>query len=101
MTTPFAALETRLNAAVFARLANASATLDGVAVSAIFDNGYALGSVGPMGMASTQPSLTLPTASVPANPVGLTVVVGGVSYLVACHEPDGTGISRLLLESGA
>lgn len=73
-------------------------TLGGVAVSAIFDNGYSLGSVGLQGMASTQPSLTLPTASVPANPVGLPVEVGGLSYLVAGHEPDGTGISRLLLE---
>ena len=45
--------------------------------------------------------LTLATADVPASPVGLTVVVGAVSYLVAEHEPDGTGISRLLLESAA
>ncbi len=74
------------------------ATLGGVAVAGIFDNGYALGSVGTFGMASTQPSLTLPTASVPANPVGMAVVVGGSSYLVAAHEPDGTGISRVLLE---
>lgn len=101
MAISFAALKARTNVAVMARLADVEATLNGVAISAIFDNGYSLGSVGPMGMASTQPSLTLPTASVPANPVGLTVVVGGVSYLVACHEPDGTGISRLLLESGA
>lgn len=101
MTAPFAALETRLNAAVFARLANASATLAGVAVAAIFDNGYALGSVGALGMASSAPTLTLATASVPADPVGLAAVVGGVSYLVAAHEPDGTGVSRLLLESAA
>lgn len=76
-------------------------TLGGAAVSGIFDNGYALGSVGPFGMASTQPVLTLATASVPANPVGITAVVGGGAYLVAAHEPDGTGISRLLLEASA
>lgn len=76
-------------------------TLGGVAVSAIFDNGYSLGGAGGLGMASTQPSITLPTASVPASPVGVAVVVGGNSYLVAAHEPDGTGVSRLLLEASA
>lgn len=74
-------------------------TINGSSVSAIFDNANALGSVGPYGMASTQPMLTLPTTSVPANPVGLSAVVGAVTYLVAAHEPDGAGVSRLLLEA--
>lgn len=98
MASTFAARESRLNQAVFAHLSNTDATLNAVAVTGIFDNGYAPGSVGPYGMASTQPSLTLSTASVPADPVGMPVVVGAASYLVAAHEPDGTGISRLLLE---
>ncbi len=76
-------------------------TLAGQSVAAVFDNASALGGVGALGMATTMPTLTLPTASVPANPVGVTVVVDSVSYLVAVHEPDGTGISRLLLESAA
>ena len=76
-----------------------AATLNGVAVSGIFDAPLALGVVGEYGMASTQPSITLPTAQVPVDPVGTSVVVGGSTYLVAAHEPDGTGISRLLLES--
>ena len=83
-----------MNAAEFAT----PITLNSVALAAIFDSANALGSVGPYGMASTQPTLTLPTAQVPANPVGLAVVVNSVGYLVAGHEPDGTGISRLLLE---
>ena len=77
------------------------ATVGGVSVSVIFDNASALGGVGAYGMASTQPTITLPTASVPATPVGSSVVHGGVGYLVAAHEPDGTGVSRLLLESAA
>ena len=76
-----------------------AATVGGVSVAVIFDNASALGAVGPFGMASTQPSVTLPTAQVPVDPVGTSVVVGGSTYLVAAHEPDGTGISRLLLES--
>jgi hypothetical protein len=78
-----------------------SVLVAGQPVAAIFDNGYALGGVGVMGMASSQPALTLATASVAANPVGATVQVGATSYLVAAHEPDGTGISRLLLEATA
>ena len=85
-------------------LARLKATADwpvvnGVAdVACIFDNGYAAGNVGAMGIASTQPTLTLPTASVPAYPVGVTAVVASVSYTVAEHQPDGTGVSMLYLE---
>lgn len=98
MSPRFAALEARLNTAVFAHISNTAATLAGNAVVGIFDNGYALGSVGPFGMASTQPTLTLATANVPAAPEGQAAVVNGVAYVVATHEPDGTGVSRLLLE---
>jgi hypothetical protein len=75
-----------------------AATLGGVAVTGIFDNGYSAGNVGGMGIASTQPTLTLPTASVPANPVGLAAVVASVTYTIAEHQPDGTGVSMLYLE---
>lgn len=78
-----------------------SVLVAGLPVNAIFDNGYALGSVGGFGMASTQPTLTLATANVPASPEGQAVVVNGVAYLVASHEPDGTGVSRLMLEKAA
>ena len=70
-------------------------------VRAVFDNASTVATAGPYGMASTQPSVTLPTPLVPANPVGTTVVVGGMTYLVATHDPDGTGMSRLLLEAVA
>lgn len=73
-------------------------TLNGVSVAAIFDNASALASVGPYGMASTQPMLTLATADVPADPIGKAATVNATNYLIAAHEPDGSGISRLLLE---
>lgn len=82
----------------FADFAATSCTVGGVAVQAIFENDLALGRVGLMGMASVQPTLLLPTASVAADPVGLAAVVGGTSYVVAAHEPDGTGVSLLRLE---
>lgn len=76
-----------------------SATVAGVAVKGIFDKAYQLGNVGVTGIATTAPVLTLATAVVPADPVGTAVVVSGVSYTVAAHEPDGTGVSLLLLEA--
>lgn len=75
-----------------------AATLEGAATHGIFDNGYALGNVGLTGMASTQPTFTLPTASISGEPVGQTLVVNAISYYVSAHEPDGTGMSRLILE---
>jgi len=75
-----------------------SATLGGVAVSVFFNNGYSAGSVGSLGMGDTSPSITLPTAQVPASPIGLSVVVQGATYVVAEHQPNATGISTLLLE---
>lgn len=74
-------------------------TVNGVAVLAMFDNGYSAGDVGTLGMASTQPAITLATADVPASPVGMAAVCNGGAYTIVAHEPDGTGISRLMLES--
>lgn len=76
-------------------------TVGGQAVQGVFDNGYALGAAGPFGVATTQPRIVCATASLPANPVGAAVVVGAASYTVAEHQPDGTGISLLLLEAAA
>ena len=80
-----------------------AATLGGsTAVRGVFDDGHALGSVGLVGMAGTQPMFTLPTDSVtPADPVGQTLVIGARSFTVAEHQPDGTGVSRLMLEAAA
>ena len=99
MSARFAALEARVNSAVFSHLANAAPTLAGVPiVRAIFDAAYQLAELSESGMATTAPVLTLPTASVPANVVGLAVVVNGKSFTVVAHEPDGTGISLLMLQ---
>lgn len=74
-------------------------TVDGASVRAIFDAAYAAGSVGAAGMAGVGPVLTLKTADVPASPVGKAAVVGATNYVVAEHQPDGTGVSLLLLEA--
>jgi hypothetical protein len=75
-----------------------NATLNGTTVRAIFDNGYAVGTVGMMGVSTSGPQLRLDTSDVPANPVGKPVVVAGLNFTVAVHDPDGTGLSTLHLE---
>lgn len=96
---PFASLESRLNASVFARLSNVVALVNGIQVAGVFSNGYAAGSVGAFGMATSGPMIELPTVSVPANPEGLQVIAHGQQYTIAEHQPDGSGISRLMLEA--
>lgn len=86
-------------ATFFAPPAGQAVTVGGMVVFAIFDNGYSLGSVGPIGMASSQPMLTLATTDVPADPVGTAVVVGSTNYTIGAHEPNGTGVSQLMLEA--
>ncbi len=101
MTTPFAAIEARANQAIIKHMANVVATVDGVSVPAIFTNAYDTASVGANGIASTQPMLTLPTTDAPASPIGKPVVINATSYTIAAHQPDGTGLSHLLLEHAA
>jgi hypothetical protein len=74
-------------------------TLDGVSVTAVFDVEYVRADAGPLGMASTSPALTVPTDSVPASPIGKPVVARSVSYTIAEHISDGTGMSILILEA--
>ena len=97
MNAAFSTLEASVNSAVMSHLSNATATLNGVEVAGIFDNAYHAGDIG-IGMASTQPAFTTLTANVTGVAVGQLLVIHGTSYYVAAHEPDGTGMSLLLLE---
>lgn len=85
--------------------------LAGVPVGGLFDNPYELGNVGGAGMASSQPTLTLPTTDVPPrvidwfryfvepfDPIELRIDINGAAYQVVAHEPDGMGVSMLVLE---
>ena len=111
LSAPFSALEQRLNASVFKRLSNAVATFaGGEQVLGIFDEPHLRADVGYMDAASTRPSFTLPTAAIPDGPswrsffagedgpVDLRLQINGVDYRVIEHEPDGSGVSRLLLQ---
>lgn len=74
------------------------AVLGGVTVHGIFDDAYAVGEVGELGMGTTHPTLLLPSAQVPAAVRGMQVQVAGQHFTVEDAQPDGTGLTLLLLE---
>lgn len=85
---------------IFGRLV----TIDGTSVTGMFDNQYR--TVDPLnglalevGHSTTDPVLWVRTDDVPDPTVGVTVSVDGIDYVIRDIEPDGTGITRLVLEA--
>lgn len=107
MDAPFAALEQRVNRAVLGRLSNAKVRIGAAKdVIGIFDNDYVVAEVGAAGMSATAPAVTLRTCDLPPGcHTGASVEIeylGGRSWWrLAEHQPDGTGLSVLLLERTA
>lgn len=97
MPTPFARLEARVNAVALAKTANATAQIGGVEVGGIFEDAGVV-SGGGIGMATTNPRITLPTASVPEAPEGQQITCNNSLYTIVEHAPDGKGFSVLELE---
>lgn len=95
MTNPAAAIESATAANAVAAFANCTATLNGVAISGIFDNGSDAG-LNNM-MLGSNPTFTCKTADA-SSPRGKTLIVDSVSYTVREAKPDGTGITVLELE---
>lgn len=91
----FAMLEARLNTAVMAHLSNTEAVLDGQAVRGIFEATPATFDV----LAGSCPTFQCTSASVPADPRNLALVIGAASYTVREYTHDGTGLCTLKLEA--
>lgn len=95
---PFARLESQVSKAVFRALSNAIVSIDGAEeFGGIFDDDAATAGVGPLGMATTQPTILVPADKLPANPVSLPISINGKAYRIAESYPDGTDM-RLMLE---
>lgn len=82
-----------------AEFGSVGAIAGGPSVNMIFDRDY----VDERGIASSSPVVLLASASVPAQPVRKTLVIaaghlGTGTYTIAGVEPDGTGMTRLILE---
>ena len=70
-------------------------TIGAAQVAAIFDNAFS----DPLGIvAGTQPMFMAASADVSTLAVGDTVTRGATAYTVASIEPDGTGITRVMLK---
>ena len=72
------------------------ASLGGVAVAGILDllPGQAFDV-----MAGTTPQFVIQSSSVPADPRGLSLIVGSSTFTVRDWTNDGTGVSTLILEA--
>jgi hypothetical protein len=92
----FAALQSRVNAAVAAKLLTDDATLDSVLITGKFANGSSAG-LNNM-LLGSNPTFTCTTADAGSTPRGKTLVVNSVNYTVREAKPDGTGFSVLELE---
>lgn len=49
-------------------------------------------------VATTAPTLLLPTDALPPVSIGSPVVVAGASYTIAALHPDGTGVTQIRLK---
>lgn len=94
MSAPFAALEASVNRATVAHLANAEAEIGGQAVLGIFDNDY----LDPLGMEASAPSFLAQAADLTGVVHGTAVTIGGVIYTARNLRPDGTGLTRVVLQ---
>jgi hypothetical protein len=70
--------------------------LNGAPVQGVFDNGYETFDV-LSGASASGPVYLLPSASVPAQPIGLPLVIGADTWKVVEAQPDGTGMTTLRL----
>jgi len=73
-----------------------TATVGGVSVRGIFNNGYDAAFAGLV--AGSAPILKIVQADAPAASYGTAVVINGTSYTVAEVQDDGTGIRDLVLK---
>lgn len=93
---PFANLEAHANAAILNQLSNVQVIIGGAMVTGIFRRPSSVLNLG-AGAADTRTTVRVASSAVMAEPVGNLVIVAGVPYEIAEEEPDGTGLTLLIL----
>lgn len=71
-----------------------SATLGASTFSVIFDRAH----LESLGISATQPVAVAKTSDVSSANKGTSITVNGTAYTVMDNQPDGTGMTTLLLE---
>lgn len=98
----FDALESRANAAAIRRLANASAQIEGgEAIPIIFDSAFVSPFGGPV--SASQPQFQALDSDLQKIDVsaGVRLVVRETDYIVRDVQPDGSGMSTVMMEKAA
>jgi len=97
MPAPFASIESATATSAVAALANATATIGASSVDGVFDNGHALALDVAAG---TRPSFLCNEDDLPALTLGTTTaVINSTTYTIVEREPDGMGLTTLVLEA--
>lgn len=97
---PFASLQQRLNRAVLGRLADAMAQVGaGEPFAVLFEQPYAAAFDGQFDAAA--PECLGDSAQLAGVQRGSAITINGTAYVVERAEPDGTGMTRLVLRPGA
>lgn len=92
----FANLEAVTNAMVLNHLSNVEVVIGGVPVPGMFRKPSAVSPVG-LGVDSSAPTITVASGAVMAEPVGKSIVIGATEYEILETDPDGTGLTKLIL----
>jgi hypothetical protein len=74
-----------------------SAVYNGATINGIFERAYVQDDSFSAGVQGYGPAFICAASSVDAVPDGKTIVILGVSYTVLRGEPDGTGVTTLIL----
>ena len=67
-------------------------------VNGIFDNEFYSSDIAENGVEGTQPRLTCASADIAGVSSGATFVISGTTYDFVREEPDGTGVSLVILK---
>ena len=94
MPTPFAALQTRLNSGQIKHLSDKTLIVGGNEVTGIFNNNY----VDPFNVETSAPMFFCKESDLGVVTHGFAVIDGTDSYIVRSVQPDGMGMTRLILE---
>lgn len=95
MVNPFAAIETSVNTAALAALANATLTWGAYSANGVLDRDYA----DRLGLVTRETRFTALASALPAIAQGASITVGATAYTVRNVEPDNTGMVALVLEA--
>lgn len=95
MSNPFAAIESAINSVSLSALGNATANIAGVLVNGMFDKPY----MTPLGMSNSAPSFIALDSDVESVAVGDSLTISGDTWTVREIQPDGRGMTALMLEA--